>query len=89
MDNRGNHLIAVDDSAINTPAIGAGHVIKRYAAQAADELSFEVRFRGAPSVFKEPRFRISRCAVVAALGRTQPCLTFSSVVSLASIWLLR
>ena len=43
MDNRGNHLIAVDDSAINTPAIAAGHVIKRYTAQARDELTFEVR----------------------------------------------
>ena len=42
MDNRGHHLIAVDDSAINTPAIAAGHVIKRYTGQARDELSFEV-----------------------------------------------
>ena len=42
MDNRGNRLIAADDSAINTPAVGAGHVIKRYIAQASDELTFEV-----------------------------------------------
>ena len=42
MDNRGNHLIAVDDSAINTPAIAAGHVTKRYTAQARDEITFEV-----------------------------------------------
>ncbi len=42
MDNRGNRLIVSDDSAINTPAVGAGHVIKRYIAQASDEISFEV-----------------------------------------------
>lgn len=42
MDNHGNRLIASDDSAINTPAIGAAHAIKRYIAQAPDELSFQV-----------------------------------------------
>ena len=42
MDNRGNRLIVTDDSAINTPAVGAAHVTKRYIAQAADEISFEV-----------------------------------------------
>ena len=44
MDNRGNHLIAVDDSAINTPAIAAGHVVKRYTGQARDEITFEVQW---------------------------------------------
>ncbi len=42
MDNRGNHLIVTDDSAINTPAVAAAHVTRRYTAQAADEISFEV-----------------------------------------------
>ena len=32
-----------EDSAINVPAVGAAHVIKRYTAQASDEISFEVR----------------------------------------------
>ena len=31
-----------DDSAINVPAIAAAHVIKRYVAQAPDEISLEV-----------------------------------------------
>lgn len=31
-----------DDSAINVPAIAAAHVIKRYVAQASDEISLEV-----------------------------------------------
>ncbi|XP_064599453.1 uncharacterized protein LOC135465995 [Liolophura sinensis] len=42
LDNRGNHLLAVDDSGINTPAIAAAHAVKRYTAQAADEISLEV-----------------------------------------------
>jgi len=43
MDNRGNRLIVSDnDSAINLPAVGAAHAVKRYSAQAQDELSFEV-----------------------------------------------
>ncbi|ELT99638.1 hypothetical protein CAPTEDRAFT_138243 [Capitella teleta] len=42
MDNRGNHLMVTDDSAINTPAIAAAHVTKRYTARAPDEISFEV-----------------------------------------------
>ncbi|XP_052286601.1 uncharacterized protein LOC127882166 isoform X2 [Dreissena polymorpha] len=42
IDNRGNRLLAVDDSGINTPAIAAAHAIKRYTAQAADEISLEV-----------------------------------------------
>ena len=42
IDNRGNHLVAVDDSGINTPAIAAAHAVKRYTAQAADEISLEV-----------------------------------------------
>ena len=44
MDNRGHRMIVTDDSAINTPAIAAAHVIRRYTAQAADEISFEVSF---------------------------------------------
>ena len=42
MDNRGNRLMVADDSDINTPAVAAAHVIRRYASQAIDELSFEV-----------------------------------------------
>lgn len=42
MDNRGNRLLAVDDSGINTPAIAAAHAVKRYNAQAADEISLQV-----------------------------------------------
>ena len=43
MDNRGNRIIVSDtDSAINTPAIGAAHVVNSYAAKAPDELSLEV-----------------------------------------------
>ena len=33
-----------EDSAINVPAVAAAHVIKRYTAQASDEISFEVGF---------------------------------------------
>ena len=43
LDNRGHRLIVPDESAINTPAVGAAHVVKRYNAQAADEIAFEVR----------------------------------------------
>uniref|UniRef100_A0A672KHZ8 Rho GTPase-activating protein 32 n=2 Tax=Sinocyclocheilus grahami TaxID=75366 RepID=A0A672KHZ8_SINGR len=42
IDNKGNHLLVHDESSINVPAVAAAHVIKRYIAQAADELSFEV-----------------------------------------------
>ncbi|XP_062873461.1 rho GTPase-activating protein 32 isoform X2 [Trichomycterus rosablanca] len=42
IDNKGNHLLVHDESFINVPAVAAAHVIKRYIAQAADELSFEV-----------------------------------------------
>ncbi|KAG5268360.1 hypothetical protein AALO_G00211740 [Alosa alosa] len=42
IDNKGNHLLVHDESSINVPAIAAAHVVKRYIAQAADELSFEV-----------------------------------------------
>ncbi len=31
-----------EEPSLNIPAIAAGHVIKRYVAQAADELSLEV-----------------------------------------------
>uniref|UniRef100_A0A670YXX5 Rho GTPase-activating protein 32 n=1 Tax=Pseudonaja textilis TaxID=8673 RepID=A0A670YXX5_PSETE len=42
IDNKGNRLLVHEESSINVPAIAAAHVIKRYIAQAADELSFEV-----------------------------------------------
>jgi len=48
MDNRGNRLlVSNNDSAINLPAVGAAHAVKRYCAQAADELSFEVSIQHA------------------------------------------
>ena len=54
IDNRGNHLVAVDDSGINTPAIAAAHVVKRYTAQAADEISLEVSYYLFPRSLKIP-----------------------------------
>ena len=42
MDNRGNRLIVTDEAAINTPAVAAAYVTKRYASQATDEISLEV-----------------------------------------------
>ncbi|XP_035225181.1 rho GTPase-activating protein 33-like, partial [Stegodyphus dumicola] len=42
LDNRGNRLIVTDEAAINTPAVAAAYVIKRYASQASDEISLEV-----------------------------------------------
>uniref|UniRef100_A0A6Q2Y1T8 Rho GTPase activating protein 32a n=1 Tax=Esox lucius TaxID=8010 RepID=A0A6Q2Y1T8_ESOLU len=42
IDNKGNHLLVAEESSINVPAIAAAHVIKRYTAQATDELTFEV-----------------------------------------------
>lgn len=42
LDNRGNRLIVADEAAINTPAVAAAYVVKRYSAQANDEISFEV-----------------------------------------------
>nr|XP_045374697.1 rho GTPase-activating protein 32 [Camelus bactrianus] len=42
MDNKGNHLLVHEESSINTPAVGAAHVIKRYTARAPDELTLEV-----------------------------------------------
>lgn len=44
MDNRGKRLVVPDnDAAVNIPAVGAAHVIKRYIAQSPDEISLEVR----------------------------------------------
>ncbi|XP_029433226.1 rho GTPase-activating protein 33-like isoform X1 [Rhinatrema bivittatum] len=42
IDNHGNRLLVNEEASINVPAIAAAQVIKRYAAQACDELSFEV-----------------------------------------------
>ena len=43
LDARGNRLLGGDDSDINTPAVAAALVGKRYVAQATDEISLEVR----------------------------------------------
>ena len=37
-------MLVTDESPINVPGIAAAHVIKRYTAQAVDEISLEVRF---------------------------------------------
>ncbi|XP_007430617.1 rho GTPase-activating protein 33 [Python bivittatus] len=42
LDNHGNRLLVNEEASINVPAIAAAHVVKRYTAQASDELSFEV-----------------------------------------------
>lgn len=42
LDNHGNHMLVTDESPINVPGIAAAHVIKRYTAQAVDEISLEV-----------------------------------------------
>ncbi|XP_062895029.1 rho GTPase-activating protein 33 isoform X1 [Mobula hypostoma] len=42
IDNKGNRLLVNDEAFINVPAIAAAQVIKRYTAQANDEISFEV-----------------------------------------------
>ncbi|XP_033110482.1 rho GTPase-activating protein 33-like isoform X2 [Anneissia japonica] len=42
IDNHGNRLVVGDDSAINIPAVAAAHVIKRYIAQAPDEITLQV-----------------------------------------------
>ena len=48
LDNRGHRLIVTDDSDINTPAVAAAYVVKRYVAQASDEISFEVSAPATP-----------------------------------------
>ncbi|KAH9383102.1 hypothetical protein HPB48_023837 [Haemaphysalis longicornis] len=42
LDNRGHRLLVTDESAINTPAVAAAYVVRSYAAQAPDEISFQV-----------------------------------------------
>nr|XP_050034927.1 uncharacterized protein LOC126531447 isoform X1 [Dermacentor andersoni] len=42
LDNRGHRLLVTDESAINTPAVAAAYVTRSYAAQAPDEISFQV-----------------------------------------------
>lgn len=44
LDNRGYRLLAsdTDSSPINTPAVAAAYSVKKYEAQAPDELSFEI-----------------------------------------------
>ncbi|KAM3842522.1 rho GTPase-activating protein 32 [Diretmus argenteus] len=41
-DNRGNRFLLKEEASLNVPAIAAAHVVKRYTAQAADEISIEV-----------------------------------------------
>lgn len=46
LDNHGRRLLLSEEASLNIPAVAAAHVIKRYTAQAPDELSFEVRLWG-------------------------------------------
>ncbi|XP_031460754.1 rho GTPase-activating protein 32-like, partial [Phasianus colchicus] len=41
-ENKGKPLLVHEESPLNIPAIAAAHAVKRYVAQAPDELSFEV-----------------------------------------------
>lgn len=43
LDNHGRRLLLSEEASLNIPAVAAAHVVKRYTAQAQDELSFEVR----------------------------------------------
>ncbi|CAL8248390.1 unnamed protein product [Lota lota] len=40
--NRGNRFLLKEEASLNVPAIAAAHVVKRYTAQASDEISIEV-----------------------------------------------
>ncbi|XP_062394653.1 rho GTPase-activating protein 33 isoform X2 [Sardina pilchardus] len=42
IDNHGNRFMLKEEASLNVPAIAAAHVIKRYTAQASDEISIEV-----------------------------------------------
>ncbi|KAM6967546.1 rho GTPase-activating protein 33 [Aplochiton taeniatus] len=42
IDNRGNRFMLKEEASLNVPAIAAAHVVKRYTAQASDEISIEV-----------------------------------------------
>ncbi|KAI4901957.1 hypothetical protein NFI96_029209, partial [Prochilodus magdalenae] len=42
IDSDGNQFLPKDQGSLNVPAIAAAHVIKRYTAQASDEVSIEV-----------------------------------------------
>jgi hypothetical protein len=53
LDNRGRRLIVSEDGAINRPAVAAAYAVKKYAKQAPDEISFEVRQFFIFSFFKE------------------------------------
>ncbi|CAM9761360.1 unnamed protein product, partial [Lampetra fluviatilis] len=42
VDNHGHRLLVSEEASFNVPAIAAAQVVRRYTAQAPDELSFEV-----------------------------------------------
>ena len=46
LDNHASRLLLSEEASLNIPAVAAAHVVKRYTAQAPDELSFEVRLWG-------------------------------------------
>lgn len=49
IDNHGNRFLLKEEASLNVPAIAAAHVIKRYTAQASDEISIEVNPRSLSS----------------------------------------
>lgn len=50
IDNHGNRFLLKEEASLNVPAIAAAHVIKRYTAQASDEISIEVNVHVGDSV---------------------------------------
>lgn len=42
IDNHGNRFLLKEEASLNVPGIAAAHVIKRYTAQASDEISIGV-----------------------------------------------
>lgn len=56
LDNHGRRLLLSEEASLNIPAVAAAHVVKRYTAQAPDELSFEVRLWGSRLQSWTPHF---------------------------------
>lgn len=54
LDNHGRRLLLSEEASLNIPAVAAAHVVKRYTAQAPDELSFEVRMWGSRPQLSSP-----------------------------------
>ena len=86
LDNHGNRLLALDDSGINTPAIAAAHTVRRFDAQAMDDISLQVgQFQRHNDHCPSSVFVISLCSqhfVLVFSGPTALCfLRLSSWIS--------